>query len=164
MVKFSGKEIIYKTVTPVKPLAVGSIMAKLRRSSVDLWDQVDDGRREIAIRNQNQSPILRLPAEIRNKVYKYVLGGRIYRFKDAIDRGRAVLDTKGERHILGLLLVCHQTYSEASLLPYSLNKFSFREFDISFSPFLDHRTLPQFQAITRIELVTYQADRMWAGR
>ena len=114
-------------------------------------------------RNQLQSPLLRLPPEIRNKLYILVLGGRTCRFKDAIDRGHAILDTKGERHVFGLLFVCHQIYSETSLLPYSLNTFSFREFDLSLNPFLDHRRFSHIQAITALELVTYQADRMWAG-
>ncbi|KAF2831194.1 hypothetical protein CC86DRAFT_136217 [Ophiobolus disseminans] len=163
IVAFSRKELVLKTSTPVKPIAHGTMAADLRRPSIDLWDQVDEKRKEITVRNQHESPFLRLAPEIRNKLYSLILGGRTYRFKDAIDRGHAVLETNGERHVLGLLLVCHQIYSEASLLPYSLNKFSFREFDISLNPFLDHRRLAHFQAITRIELVTYQAEHMWAG-
>lgn len=116
-----------------------------------------------ATRNQRESPFLRLPAEVRNKIYDAALGGRTYKFKDAIYRDHATLETNGERHVLGLLLVCHQIYSEASLLPYSLNTFSFREFELSFKPFLDHRRLAHFRAITSIELVTYQAARMWAS-
>tara|TARA_R110002003_G_scaffold126_32_gene11729 strand:+ start:22921 stop:23400 length:480 start_codon:yes stop_codon:yes gene_type:complete len=78
-------------------------------------------------------------------------------------RGHATLETNGERHILGLLYVCHQIYSEASLLPYSLNTFSFREFEVSLKPFLSHRRLAHNRAITSIKLVTYQAARMWAA-
>jgi hypothetical protein len=96
-------------------------------------------------------------------IYTRVLGGRTYRFKDTIPLGRARLDTKGEGHILGILLVCHQIYAETSILPYSLNTFRFREFENSLNPFLDHRLYAQSQAITSIELLTYQADRMWAG-
>ncbi|KAH7076551.1 hypothetical protein BKA63DRAFT_381632, partial [Paraphoma chrysanthemicola] len=104
-------------------------------------------------RNQRESPFLRLPPECRNLIYEHALGGRIYRFKDTVHRSHAVLDTKGEHHILGLLYVCHQIYSEASLFPYSLNTFSFREFDHSLMPFLAHRRLAHTRAITSIELV-----------
>lgn len=162
-VDFSRKEIILKTCTPVKPPANQAKAVTLRRSSMDLWDRLDEDRREIAKINQHTSPVLRLPPEVRNMIYTHALGGRTYRFKDTIPLSHARLDTKGSPHTLALLFVCHQIYSEASLLPYSLNTFSFREFKNSFNPFLDRRQYPQFQAITKIELVTYQAERMWAG-
>jgi hypothetical protein len=114
-------------------------------------------------RNRHCSPLLRLAAEIRNAIYVLVLGNRTYHFHDAISRPYAKLKTNGERHILSLLLVCHQIYSEASLFPYSLNTFSFRETEISLTPFLLHRRLAHFRAIKSIELVTSQCARMWAA-
>jgi hypothetical protein len=115
-----------------------------------------------SILNQQTSPFLQLSAEIRNIIYSYALGHRTFRFKDAIYRRHARLRPH-EPHVLALLRVCHQIYSEASLFPYSLNVFSFRDFEISFKPFLNHRQLAHFRAITTIELVTYQAGRMWAA-
>jgi hypothetical protein len=114
-------------------------------------------------RNRHCSPLLRLAAEIRNAIYVLVLGNRTYHFHDAISRPYAKLKTNGERHILSLLLVCHQIYSEASLFPYSLNTFSFRETEISLTPFLLHRRLAHFRAIKSIELMTSQCARMWAA-
>ena len=112
---------------------------------------------------QEACTLLDLSAELRNEIYKLCLGGRTYRFKDAFACTQARLDGRGEKHILALIYTCRQIHSEASLLPYSLNTFSFREFNLSFNPFLDHRTLAQFRAITKVELVTFQAERMWAA-
>ena len=96
-------------------------------------------------KNRAVSPFLNLPPEIRNQIYSYVFhvgvvvirigyrpeqtnrgGGRIGHglwsrstanrdFFDVINRGEGVR--------LGLLRVCRQIYSEAALLPYTLNKF-----------------------------------------
>ncbi|KAF2036006.1 hypothetical protein EK21DRAFT_84386 [Setomelanomma holmii] len=159
IVPFSRKEIILKTSTPVRP----GPPLKHHEPVVDLWDKVDSKRREISTRNQRESPLLRLPSEVRNVIYELVLGGKTFKFKDAVNRGHASMVATSERHVLGLLYTCHQIYSEASLLPYSLNTFSFREFDVSLEPFLSHRRLAHNRAITSIELVTYQAARMWAA-
>jgi hypothetical protein len=115
------------------------------------------------LHNQHISPLLRLPAEVRNIIYVLVLGNRTYRFHDAVSRPHAQLRTNNECHVLALLLVSHQIYAEARLLPYSLNTFSFRECEISLMPFLAHRHLAHLRAIRFIELVTFQAARMWAA-
>jgi hypothetical protein len=112
---------------------------------------------------QRNNLLLRLPAELRNRIYEHVLGGRTYRFKDTVYTGRARLDTKGENHILALLYVCRQIYFETALLPYTMNMFSFRHFDISLEPFLRHRSPSQIRSIYFMELVTYQASQMWAA-
>jgi hypothetical protein len=112
-------------------------------------------------RNRHLSPFCRLPAEVRNTIYAYVLGSRTFHFADAIHRHHAKL-TPSQPHLLSILRVSHQIYAEASLLPYSLNVFSFREMEISCKPFLDHRLVAQFRAIAIIELVTYRAVCMWA--
>jgi hypothetical protein len=107
--------------------------------------------------------LLDLPAEILYYIYTLYFAGRTFRFKDAFVCTQARLDHQGERHILALFHTCRQIYMEASLLQYSLNTFSFREFVLSFDPFLAHRTLAQFQAITSLELFTFQLERMWAS-
>jgi hypothetical protein len=112
---------------------------------------------------QRNNLILRLPAELRNRIYVHVLGGRTYRFKDTVATSRARLDTKGEKHVLGLLYVCRQIHFETALMPYTLNTFSFREFDISLEPFLRQRSPSQIRSIHYFELVTYQAVQMWAS-
>jgi hypothetical protein len=81
------------------------------------------------LRNQRQSPLLRLPAELRNKVYAYVLGGREIElcgyqrcqicnqapYRDAISHY--------PRNLLNLLHACRQCHSEARLLPFSSSTF-----------------------------------------
>jgi hypothetical protein len=154
--------------------------------SIDLWSHVAEKRRRVYVsiihflyhgpvnapilihshsthRNQQTSPFLNLPAEVRNTIYILVLGNRTYRFHDAIARPHARLNSDNEHHILALLLVSHQIYAETALLPYSLNTFSFRECDISLTPFLAHRHLTHFRAIRSIELHTYRAEMMWAA-
>ncbi|KAH7399643.1 hypothetical protein BKA66DRAFT_452267 [Pyrenochaeta sp. MPI-SDFR-AT-0127] len=111
--------------------------------------------------SQRDNLLLRLPAELRNRIYELVLGGRTYRFKDTVCTNHARLDTS-ERHIFGLLYVCRQIHFETALLPYSMNIFSFRDFDISLYPFLKERSPAQFRSLRSLELITYQAGQMWA--
>ncbi|KAF1833308.1 hypothetical protein BDW02DRAFT_599196 [Decorospora gaudefroyi] len=112
---------------------------------------------------QRNNLLLRLPAELRNRIYNHVLGGRTYRFKDTFRTSQARLDHRGEQHILGLLYVCRQIHFETALLPYTLNTFSFRDLDISLEPFLRHRSPSQIRSIHSLELVTYRAGQMWAS-
>ena len=71
--------------------------------------------------NQRNSRLLRLPAELRNQIYRYALGGR-----------RVLLATTQPRLYpeepipnFALLRVCSQIHAEAALLLYSLNIFYF---------------------------------------
>ncbi|KAF2035778.1 hypothetical protein EK21DRAFT_84186 [Setomelanomma holmii] len=84
----------------------------------------------ISLRNQAASPLLRLPAELRNKIFEHVLGGYdIFvgiwprHMERRLDRP---FDSfrEGGSHFLGLLQVCQQIYTEAKTLPFSLNEFS----------------------------------------
>lgn len=105
-------------------------------------------------RNSVVSPFLRLPGEIRNKIYGFVVGGHHIRigYTPHLHQSKTI---KGEPHRihvgggffhhlaargkpsrryqkaqslhLGLLRVCRQVYGEAALLPYSANMFSFRD-------------------------------------
>ncbi|EUC46072.1 hypothetical protein COCMIDRAFT_54347, partial [Bipolaris oryzae ATCC 44560] len=62
-------------------------------------------------RNQRESPLLRLPAEVRSMVWEYVFGGyHIYVYPREI-----------HRRILRLMTVCRQIFMEAVLLPFRLN-------------------------------------------
>lgn len=86
-------------------------------------------------------PLLQLPAEVRNSIWKYVLGGQI--IKPYIPRRvepdsprRYVLDTdeeatlsrgleKPDTHRFSLLRVSRQIYTETAVFPYTLSVFSF---------------------------------------
>jgi len=85
---------------------------------------------------QPESPLLRLPAELRNEIYHYVLGGLSIRAKrsasprefgidirDVDSRSSAAWQTPG--HLLALTETCRQVYDETSLFPYSLNVFEY---------------------------------------
>ncbi|OCK88385.1 uncharacterized protein K441DRAFT_427519, partial [Cenococcum geophilum 1.58] len=76
-------------------------------------------------RNSNQSPLLHLPAEVRNQIYAHVLGGKLVHptaRRGSLERWHKLLH-------LGLLDTCKQTYQEAALLSYSLNTFSLSSAD-----------------------------------
>ena len=78
--------------------------------------------------NRQRSPLLRLPAEIRNKIYGYALGGMKlrmpYRSKElgvvsAMSYGPSVSLTPLHR-LVGLTLVSRQLYAETKILPFEL--------------------------------------------
>jgi len=71
--------------------------------------------------NQSNSRLLRLPAELRNQIYKYVLGG--HRLLLATTQPR--LCSHDPIPHFALLKVCSQIHAEAALLLYSLNIFYF---------------------------------------
>lgn len=99
---------------------------------------------EIMNRNASVSPFLRLPPEIRIRIYRLVLGGqqifiglypnafdhnnrshcgeRFYHFNTVNGRGRG-LDIR-------LLRVCRQVFTETALLPYAHNHFSFETISV----------------------------------
>jgi hypothetical protein len=99
--------------------------------------------------NQLDSPILRLPAELRNKIYQYIFGDKVIGLYVLPKIPRAKGSRNGEyqrvtksniealssgRHdnmpqngkpsyTFALVKVCRQIYSEARMLPFHLNTF-----------------------------------------
>lgn len=74
------------------------------------------------------SPLLRLPAEIRNEIWKYALGGKVYRgvFDDSkAPSTKLSLPRTEPANAAALLRTCRQIYAETALMLCSLNKFSF---------------------------------------
>lgn len=73
------------------------------------------------------SPLLSLAAEIRNQIWEYALGGKIFRQVVCHYPTEKFLPKMSERkNTLALLLVCRQIYAETALLPFSSNTFSIR--------------------------------------
>lgn len=89
------------------------------------------------VRNQQQSPLLRLPPELRNKIYALAVGGQelvvlsdsvVYRstrleivpktYDDPKSRGPYHV---GALHLTALLRVCRQLYEESASLHFALN-------------------------------------------
>ncbi|KAF2831197.1 hypothetical protein CC86DRAFT_401744 [Ophiobolus disseminans] len=97
------------------------------------------------------SPLLQLPAELRNAIYKHVLGNEAYLLGRCPDtKGplvviHSLLNTPSPRPYTALLRVNRQIRTEASLLLYSHNTFQL----FAMAPlqaFIDHRTPKQLQA------------------
>jgi hypothetical protein len=82
--------------------------------------------------NQHASPLLRLPAELRVKIWEYSLGGNqilpsvwineyMRDFHHPSNIYLRAESTENTFHFLSLLRVCRQIYAEARLLPFSCN-------------------------------------------
>ncbi|KAF2270746.1 hypothetical protein CC78DRAFT_596414 [Lojkania enalia] len=86
--------------------------------------------RKIMERNRNESPLLRLPGELRNQIFEYVLdlGYELRTSNSYIKRrGMSPIVHAGKRNALSLLHVCRQLYDETTILPYTLNTFTFHD-------------------------------------
>ncbi|KAH7086678.1 hypothetical protein FB567DRAFT_628778 [Paraphoma chrysanthemicola] len=91
---------------------------------------------ELALVKSNQnSPLLQLPPEIRNHIWKLVLVGMVFRqqYKNAFigqryvgRSSRSVLKNKPHdaKNAMAMLQVCRQLYAECAALPYSVNQFA----------------------------------------
>jgi hypothetical protein len=76
--------------------------------------------------NQN-SPLLRLPAELRNKIWEYALGAMEFRLLYRSSRKIPVQPKPSEKkNAFALLRVCRQIYSETAPLSFAVNSFSIR--------------------------------------
>jgi hypothetical protein len=113
--------------------------------------------------NQKNSPLLRFPAELRNEIYYYALGGVEMtlrsgatsntsfavplKFKLETLIGLNVADPITQRVEYGLALTqtCRQLYAETKLLPFQLNDFwgSF----VAFETWVKTLTSEQYQAL-----------------
>ncbi|KAH7076569.1 hypothetical protein BKA63DRAFT_594012 [Paraphoma chrysanthemicola] len=117
--------------------------------------------------NAIESSLLRLPAELRNKIYAYVFYEGTYCLKIS-NRTRPghYLPEKVPvcleqcNHALALLRVCRQVHAEAKLFPYWLNVFQFDsllafQFCIGLESRKHRFTLEQRQAVRTLELELY---------
>jgi hypothetical protein len=93
--------------------------------------------------NAEQSPLLQLPGELRNKIYDLVLSNKGYRLNG---NGRAFNDRK--KYSLALLRTCRQIQAEANIFPFILNTFSLRNAN-TISGFLDNRSNAPKAALIR---------------
>lgn len=75
--------------------------------------------------NQN-SPLLRLPPEIRNRIWEYTLGHNTFRFGRTRGRkARSILAPDEPGINVAILRGCRQIYSETALMPIQLNTLAF---------------------------------------
>ena len=120
---------------------------------------------EATAANQLRSPLLRLPAELRNLIYHYALGNCTLTFSDDYKPRLCQHDTprlcQRDKPAFPLLAVCVQIHAEAALLPYSLNTFVIATAEVlnTFSA----TTPPSFiQAIKKLDIDYWTVSSQWA--
>ncbi|KAL5121356.1 hypothetical protein ACEQ8H_000824 [Pleosporales sp. CAS-2024a] len=102
-------------------------------------------RERIAQKNQQVSPLLRLPPEIRNMVYRYVFQGMEWAMRICEGEIRARDENPA------LLKVCRQINAETALLPYCLGTFNFEDiYQACDVAFFEARSAAQLGAIRSI--------------
>lgn len=130
----------------------------------------------IGAANARNSPLLRLPAELRNKIFKEAIGNNcisivqerrpmgsthnVVKNYGPPDHFQDKYPTLGESSAYyHIPLVCRQVYNETALLPYSLNIFSFKSAglrrhvlpeEVGIQKWLDGRLPVQISAITAL--------------
>ncbi|KAF2831084.1 hypothetical protein CC86DRAFT_401640 [Ophiobolus disseminans] len=108
------------------------------RPYTDILEVPNDEKRVITTRNADTCLLFRLPGELRNMIYTYILQvDDLYVFEVTVDRAvpeyfLMLLGNENARlrhrhpERFALLLVCRQMYSDAALLPFNLNTLAFR--------------------------------------
>lgn len=89
-----------------------------------------------AIRNQRESPLLKLPAELRNRIYGYVLGRDPMHIHLSIHQAISLVpeqeylydratpaQIRYSRQLLAITETCRQIHTEAQFMLFSLNEF-----------------------------------------
>jgi len=99
-----------------------------------------------------QSPLLRLPAELRNAIYEYVLCNKFITVKGI----------SPPPSMLGLPRTCRQIYQETELLSYSGNTFQVAKERV-LTLWLRKRTARQLAVISSL-LFTYEMYLRWSVR
>ncbi|XPS70270.1 beta transducin [Ascochyta lentis] len=120
-----------------------------------------------AIKTNSETPLLRLPPEVRNRVWEYALGGKVFNvvFLQTL-RGQYVeektsisKDTFPENS-QALLCVCRQIHQETVLLQFSANAFRF-DMEEAFD-WARHLLKVQRNLIEEVHVVTHRAERLYA--
>lgn len=98
--------------------------------------------RKSAKESSTNSPLLRLPAEIREKIYHYALG----------DMRIPIGSTGKSKTTIGLPRTCRQIYAETGTMVYQLNVFEFGSDYVNMSNWSDHRPRSQLEAVRAIKV------------
>jgi len=76
--------------------------------------------------NATKSPLLRLPAELRNLIYAYAFDNTTYNFfQDNKSTEKTLCAGSSTENDMSLLLVSRQVHAEIAYLPYELSTFDF---------------------------------------
>ena len=121
-----------------------------------------------SLQNQKMSPLLRLPREIRNRIYDYAFSVQFtivrnnpsYPTRLTFRAGDAypLLKRNSFAKLLAVTRVCRQIYSEAALLPFRLNVFRIHQL-ATLVKFTEYMQPAQRAAITTLRLGLYDAMR-----
>lgn len=103
-------------------------------------------RKAFSDQNLQNSPLLRLPAELRDSIYGYILGHRRIFLSGQHVRHRSL--TAGSVQ-LSLLQICRQIHSEALPILWSTNTFCFKD-ATAFTRFFPERTLYQLTLLRNL--------------
>ncbi|KAI4676682.1 uncharacterized protein J4E84_009517 [Alternaria hordeiaustralica] len=123
----------------------------------------DASRRDLITElNAAQSPLLRLPAEIRNAIYTFVFSDQVYRY-DVSGNNDSSIICRAEYPCLGLLLASRQVHHETALLPYELATFVFEIKELwkpsELHTFATKRLKAQLAALGLVEVVWRKSRR-----
>ncbi|KAF3001333.1 hypothetical protein E8E13_005790 [Curvularia kusanoi] len=107
-----------REVTPRVPLI------QLPPRSMRMPGKIMDSEKEaITRRNRKESPLLRLPAELRNRIYGYAMSGGVT-LEDHLLPAELAVAHNPPGASLALPKVCYQLHQETALLLFSLNTFT----------------------------------------
>lgn len=109
-----------QTALQKKRKAKSTHNGKVRRLPNGLLDVTRKGKYLNLIRTNSSTPLLQLPAEIRNRIFAYALGGRSFQ---VLGNQVKCYSKYPNPESLSLLRTCRQIYSETALLPFSANIF-----------------------------------------
>ncbi|CAN9136076.1 unnamed protein product [Alternaria alternata] len=115
--------------------------------------QPEEARAAIPTHN-TQSPLLRLPAELRNQIFALVLRhSQIDLFVSPTAKGTNMRASHPTRtNCIGLLHACRQTHVETALLLYELNVFTIRASHcMHLVAFLARRTATQIDVMAEVQ-------------
>ncbi|EDU50752.1 hypothetical protein PtrSN002B_003059 [Pyrenophora tritici-repentis] len=127
----------------------------------------DDADR-LTLQNQQESLFLRLPGELRNRIYEYafseqcILVGRSLssRLQLAVEpngfspRDQYKIPRYNFTRLLAIAMTCRQVYAETALLIFRLNDFRFHHVE-TIKQFLDSVPAAKRRAITALRLALY---------
>ncbi|OSS50739.1 hypothetical protein B5807_04086 [Epicoccum nigrum] len=108
------------------------------------------------------SPLLSLPAELRNIIYTHVLSNNTYAVTSTTVipwLTTSVSNSTTSPHALALLRTNRQIHAETRLLPFALNTFQFTS-EEAFAPWLAKFDKEQCAAMAWVRLVTWKARYM----
>lgn len=98
-----------------------------RKRHSDTPEDREDVLTEYRTKSNSMIPLLRLPPELRNRIWEYALGGHIFTVRSCDPKSKVVHFEVSSEEKKGttLLRACRQIYAETALLPFRLNAFMF---------------------------------------